>query len=431
MESLLKTTGVFALILILSRLKVPLALAVLTGAVCVGFMFGLPADQTCLAAAKGAVEPGTLTLASITLCVMVLSGVMQAAGQFERIVSLASAFFRRPAVTMAALPAMVGLLPMPGGALFSAPMVESAAAGKGTGAAKLSAINYWFRHIWEYWWPIYPGVLLALELTKSDFAVFAAFQMPLGIFMAAAGLLIFRGTHPDLHAAAPRPPRETRRRLLKATAPIWIIIAVTAPAMAAVRLLPEGFVGQALKKDIVRFVPITLGLLTALVWTSLASRIRAADLGKIFASRRVVTTVVLVISVMVFQSLLGAVRAPQKIAAELDSLHVPVLLAVAILPFIAGMVTGLAIGFVGTSFPIVLGLVSAMPGGGAMPAYVALAYTCGHMGQMLSPLHLCHVLSNKYFKATFPSVYRQILAPAVVTTVLAVGYFLAIRLLLA
>jgi len=430
MDALAKTLGVFALILVLSRLRVPLAMAVLIGAGCVGLLFGLPAGEICASAGRGAIEPGTVALAAITVLVLALSGTMQQTGQFERIVKLAGAFFRRPAVTMAALPALVGLLPMPGGALFSAPMVESAASGKGTSAGKLSAINYWFRHIWEYWWPIYPGVLLAMELTGSDFATFAAFQIPLGLFMAAAGLLILRGMHPELHATAPRPPAETKRKLLKATAPIWIIVAVTAPSMAAVRLLPEGFLGAGLGSAVARYAPIMLGLLAALLCTTLASRLGARRLVGVWTSRRVLTTTVLVVCVMMFRHMLGDVGAPGRIAAELKVMHVPVVLVVAILPFIAGMVTGLAIGFVGTSFPIILGLIGAMGGGGVLPAYVALAYAFGHMGQMLSPLHLCYVMSNDYFGASFPAVYRQLLPSALLTAALAAAYFVALRLLL-
>ena len=134
---------------------------------------------------------------------------------------------------------------------------------------------------------------------------------------------------------------------------------------------------------------------------------------------------------MIFRYVLDFVDAPDKIAAELKALHVPAVLVVTILPFVAGMVTGLAIGFVGTSFPIVLGLVAAMPGGAPMPAYVALAYAFGHMGQMLSPLHLCYVMSNEYFKASFHAVYWQILPSAVLTAALALGYFVLLRFLLA
>ena len=150
MNALLYTLGVFTLILILARLKLPLALSIAAGAFIIGFLFGLDAGQVVLTALTGAVQPQTIGLVIVTMLILSLSAIMQAAGQFAEIVALAKLLVRRPAVAMAALPALIGLLPMPGGALFSAPMVETAAADSKVSGSVLSAINYWFRHIWEH-----------------------------------------------------------------------------------------------------------------------------------------------------------------------------------------------------------------------------------------------------------------------------------------
>jgi len=85
------------------------------------------------------------------------------------------------------------------------------------------------------------------------------------------------------------------------------------------------------------------------------------------------------------------------------------------------------VGFVGTSFPIVVALVAGLPGDVWLPPYVALAYAFGHLGQMLSPLHVCHVVSNRYFKAGFGPVYRRMLPSAGLMAAFAVAYFLLLR----
>lgn len=67
-----------------------------------------------------------------------------------------------------------------------------------------------------------------------------------------------------------------------------------------------------------------------------------------------------------------------------------------------------------------------------VPLWAAvLAYGCGHLGMMLSPLHLWHVVSNRYFNTTFGPVYRRIVPPAAVLAALVGGYFAALRTLLA
>ena len=141
----------------------------------------------------------------------------------------------------------------------------------------------------------------------------------------------------------------------------------------------------------------------------------------------VLMILLLVLCIMVFRHMLGVTGAAPRIARELTALRVPVELVVMVLPFIAGLVTGLAVGFVGTSFPIVIALVAAMPGDVPLHPYVALAYAFGHLGQMLSPLHVCHVMSNRYFNTGFGPVYRQILPAAGLTAALAMTYFLILR----
>lgn len=435
MMALLATLGVFGLILILARVKVPLSAAILSGAVVLGAVFGLGTREIGRAVFTGAVRPSSIGLAVITILLLSLSQSMRAGGQLERIVSLAKAFLRRPAVAMATLPALIGLLPMPGGALFSAPMVESAAGGSEKNRAKLSAINYWFRHIWEHWWPLYPGVILAAELTERPIEVFIVQQFPLGVFMALSGLVVFRGMRATLDAAGRRADNATAMQLLGATSSIWIVLLVWAAGTAAVRLTvacgglgEDGLKRGEIPSALVKYGPLTAGLVVSLLWTAWLNGLGTRSLGRIFANRSLYGLALLVVSVMVFQQLLSQTRAAGRIGAELRALHVSALLVVCILPFIAGMVTGLAVGFVGASFPIVQEMVYQMPGG-SFAAYMVLAYACGHLGQMLSPLHLCQIVSNRYFNTTYGPVYRRIVPAATILLVLAVMYFLLLRMM--
>ncbi len=427
MYALLTVLGLFALILTMARLKVPLSIAVLSAALAVGPLFGLTVADSIRGLVEGALQPMTLALLVITVLLLVLSRMMKDGEQMERIVSLARALLRRPAIAMAVLPALIGLLPMPGGALFSAPMVESAAGKTRVPGAHLSAVNYWFRHIWEHWWPLYPGVILAMTLTERSLGAFAVCQFPLGVGMGLAGVLLFRGTHQDLHTTGSPPDPGTRRKLLRATSSIWVILIVWGAVTAVVRVFPLEALPEVIRPVVARYVPITLGLVVSLVWTARLNRQGPRAFARAFARPSPYAMAWLVLCIMVFRHMLDATGAAPRIAEELTALHVPVALIAMALPCIAGMVTGIAVGFVGTSFPIVVALVAGLPGDVWLPPYVALAYAFGHLGQMLSPLHVCHVVSNRYFKAGFGPVYRRMLPSAGLMAAFAVAYFLLLR----
>ena len=430
MPALLATLASFALILVLVRVKAPLAVAIVAGAAALGLTLGLAPAAVLRAAGAALVEPLTVGVLVTVFVLQAISELLQTTGRTRAIVALAGAFLRRPAVTMAALPALIGLLPMPGGALFSAPMVASAAAGSDSRGDLLSAINYWFRHPWEYFWPLYPGVILAMTLTHTTLAQFSALQLPLGIAMAAAGLTLFRGTHPELHASAAPPPAGTKRRLLAATAPIWVILLCWPAATVALRALAGAPGTDPLAQAVDRFLPVTLALLASLAWVVVTDRGALPALPGVLLRPSLWVQTALVAAVMVYQHVLGAAGAPPRIAAELTAYHLPVALVVVALPALAGMITGVALGFVGSSFPIVLGLVAAIPGSPSALPWAVLAYAAGHLGMMLSPIHLCYVVSNRYFETPFGPVYRRLWLPAAITGAAALAYFLVLRAVL-
>ena len=67
-------------------------------------------------------------------------------------------------LSMAIMAAFLGLLPSIGGARFSAPIVKQIAQGEAISCDRLSAVNFWFRHICEFASPIVPGIILACSV---------------------------------------------------------------------------------------------------------------------------------------------------------------------------------------------------------------------------------------------------------------------------
>jgi integral membrane protein (TIGR00529 family) len=427
MQATLYTLGAFALILVLARLKVPLTVSILIGAVTIGLLFQMTLIDIASSVVKGMVQPRTIGLVIITAFILALSAIMDSTGQLAEIVTLARQLLRRPAFAMAALPALIGLLPMPGGALFSAPMVRSASDNR-VGGAELSAINYWYRHIWEHWWPLYPGVILAVALTGFTYSKFVTYQIVLGLFMICTGTLLFRKLHPDLQASSAAPTKGTKLKFIIATSSIWLIIVVWICVSLIFRFLILPMLAVEHVPMLEKYLPLGIGLAASIIITGLYRGLDVATVAKVFGRKEIWKLAVLVVSVMVFQYMLKEAKAAERIADELVKLNVPVVLVAAILPFIAGLVTGLAIGFVGTSFPIVLALVGAAGAGPIFP-YVALAYGFGHLGQMVSPIHLCYVVSNQYFDVPFGRVYRRMLPTAILNAVLVAAYFFILKAL--
>jgi hypothetical protein len=442
----------FGLILVLTRLKAPVWAAILGGAITAIVLFDLRSgaldDSTARSAGqivghtgaligKGVVQPVTIAVAIIVAGLLVFSKLMRDTGRIERMVGLMRSILRRPAVAMAAMPAAIGMIPMPGGALFSAPMVRAAAGGTDVPGVQLSAINFWYRHPWEFWWPLYPGVMLALQMASDQFGItmgiYVAAMLPMSVVMIVAGLWVFRGSHPDLHKSSEKPPAGAKRDLLAVMTPIWMVLGVFIVGKLAIWLLTPhlptriewGFIHTDIDwKFIGKYIVTIVAIVASLAWLMRTGKIALRKVGRMFATLSVGKLVLVVASAMVFMYALEQVDAGRAMAQEMDAMGIPAVAVVALLPFIAGVVLGVAIGFVGTAFPIVLPLVA---GTESPMAYVMLAYVFGHMGQMLSPIHVCQIVTLEYFDSSYRAIYPRIIPPALFTCTAAIAYFLLLR----
>ncbi|MEN8906422.1 MAG: DUF401 family protein, partial [Clostridiales bacterium] len=84
-----------------------------------------------------------------------------------------------------------------------------------------------------------------------------------------------------------------------------------------------------------------------------------------------------------------------------------------IIPFIGGVTSGISISFVSMTFPILIPM-----GIQDNIWYCALAFVSGFIGVMITPLHLCGVLTAEYFKIGFGELLLKILYSEIIIFVL-------------
>jgi hypothetical protein len=170
---------------------------------------------------------------------------LSATGKMKRTIDALTEWFTSKRLLLSGLPALVGLLPMPGGALFSAPLVASVDSEQDITPAHKAAINYWFRHIWEYWWPLYPGVLLSVKYSGLPLGVFFLVQMPFTLAAIMGGyFFILRGVKKEINGRM-RTARLDMRSAGSTLFPIGLLVVVS---IAGSMLLPRLGMGRRLKR---------------------------------------------------------------------------------------------------------------------------------------------------------------------------------------
>ena len=124
--ALVKILCVFAIVLILNRFRVALSLSLLIGAVVLGLWMGLGPWALGKSILLSLFRLQTVSLILIVAGILVISRLMKDSGHLDRIVRDFIRLTQDDRTAGSVMPALIGLLPMPGGALFSAPMVETA-----------------------------------------------------------------------------------------------------------------------------------------------------------------------------------------------------------------------------------------------------------------------------------------------------------------
>jgi integral membrane protein (TIGR00529 family) len=426
LPALIKVLSCFALILALSRFRLHLSLCLIVGATALGAWMGMPPGGIVASLAAAVREGQTLELVAIISMILVVSQLMKVSGHLDRMVHSFVGLVRDSRTVSAVMPALIGLLPMPGGALFSAPMVETAVAGCSLSGDKKTAVNYWFRHIWEYWWPLYPGVVLALSLLQVETWRFIAMQAPLTLISVAAGTyFLLRPMEP-----CPSPTTPSRWNVRSLATFLWeampILLVVAGILLLALVRYALAWIGWTI--TLPKVLPLLVGLGASLLWVL---RVNGLGLGTFLTALMNLGTlsmVMLVFGIMIFKGLLVDSQAVFQIREELIRYHIPLLLVIIAMPFLGGLITGIAVGFVGSSFPLVVPLFSGLPPL-AFLVHASLAYAFGYMGMMLSPVHICFLVSKDYFKASLLASYRHLYKPVAAVTAIWVGVLAILSLL--
>jgi len=403
----IKIFVIFALVLILNRFRLHLGISLLIGSVTLALWTDLGTGGWLNAATTSVASLQTIGLAAIVGLILVMSRLMEKTGHMSRLVERFSVLSRDARVVGAVMPALIGLLPMPGGALFSAPMVETSLHEHPINGEQKTIINYWFRHVWEYWWPLFPGVVLAITLLDVSPWRYMGMMAPVTLFSILAGVLfILKPMGRIKMPGKGRPSWSGIGRFLWEMMPILVVILIMLLLMGLAKVLcllgiPVEMTGAS---------SILPGIVGAIVWVCVVNHVPLNGLRAAVLDKGILPFLLLVFSIMVFKEVMSESHTIGQIRDELMANRIPVLLIIMIIPFVSGIITGIGIGTVGTSFPLVIPLFQVLPTYDSM-ALAVVAYTFGFMGMMLSPVHLCFLVSKDYFKAGLIKSYRYLALP--------------------
>ncbi len=371
-----------AAILILLGLKVHPGLAIFAGSLIVSLL-ALPLPSIPPLMLGTLADYQTIRLLVIIASALTLSSLMEEKGLLARLATTVEGIGSRIALHL--IPAVIGLVPMPAGALVSATAARDLTRRMGLTPEQSTFINYWFRHIWEFSVPVYPAIIVASVILSQPLFSVVKTLSPMTALTAVAGAVVSYGIlRKSRGVKKSGAPGNIALNLLKAAWPIFLLVPLI-----------------LLGLDAIIAFPLALALLMA------QQRARWPELKKAFKYGLNLKILFLLYAIMLYKTTIESSGSAGVLVSDMQALGLPALVMLLGLPLLIGVATGFSVAFVGVTMPLLIPYIAT--NGGISGGALLLAYVSGMMGILLSPLHLCLILSAEYFKARLALMYRYLL----------------------
>ncbi len=374
---------IFILIVYLIQKGYPMYWGLLGGALLLNITSGNALSATALIFWQALTAASSVELILAVAIITLLISVLSNCGLLERMVEHLSTLLSNPKLAIIGIPALIGAIPISGGAVISAPLVGEIGPQLSLTNRRLAAINNIFRHIFIFVLPFRPQYILAASLAMVPLADFVKVQVPYTVFGVLIAYWFLLRTAP-VESKKNKPIGErllAGGKFLLSSSPFGIIL-----------------VGAVLGLKL--SITLTFGLGLALFLARNHPNFKFLKIIRDVKYQIILTMAAIVI----FSNSLQNVDVLPQLLDKIIANGISVELMIFIIPLIIGYITGDITATVAIVFPLLNPL---LPVGDIRIYYICTIYATSLISYMVSPLHLCLVLTNDYFKVNILQVYRE------------------------
>ena len=376
-----------SIIILLLRRKLQIGISMLAGGIFIWLVKSADPADLLTTLIKTFSQYRTYDIILALYFVMCLEIELRVSGALTDMVKALRRIFSSVKLLLAIMPAFLGLLPSVGGARFSAPIVEELSTNLAITASHKAAINFWFRHLFEFSSPIIPGMIMACSIAGVTFGEFirhlcwlTALAFTVGWFVLITPIKVEHEAKINETAAELKHENNGLILSLGSVVSIFLIVVfggLNASTATAIVVIAMFFVLLIVRRY-VSAKDIFIGAFDPKM---------IANIG----------------GILYFTDLLSVTNVLSEIVEAFQSSPLPIPVIIACVSLIIGILTGMSQGHVAMVMPIV----AAMGTGNLDLAGVAMAF--GVAGQMLTPTHFCLIVTIDYFKTDIFSTLKPVL----------------------
>ena len=359
------------------------------------------------------VDPPTVSVVLATFGIMLLSQLYKETGVINKLSESIGRLINNPKAVLCIVPAVIGLLPVSGGALMSAPLVDTEAEKLKLSPSKKAYVNLWFRHTIFPVYPLSPVTITAALLTGVAIPLLIVRQIPVVLMMIIVGYVIGFWKVSQTKGKEEKDKKADRNSDLKdffvSFSPILTtIIATIILDLSGFNIFQNGF-------DVVTAILVGLIVMIAI------SKLKVSVFIRPFKTWGVYGVTLAAYGAFLLRNVIVEAGISNVFSSFVTNGGIDIIFFLAVIPAVLGLLTGSPAGGVAVSVSIFSGIV-----GLPFTAKVAsLVYISAYLGYTIAPTHLCFAFTADYFKCSLNKMYKYVIPSFLVTFPIALlMYFL-------
>lgn len=353
----------------------------------------------------------TISVVLATFGIMLLSLLYKETGVINDLSESLSRVINNPKVVSSVLPAVVGFLPVAGGALMSAPLVDSETEKLGLKPEKRAYVNLWFRHTIFPVYPISQLLIITAALTGITIPVIIMRHVPVVIVMIVVGYVL---SFWKVSTVKDRKNSNIKNSLNSDLKGFFIAFSpILATIVVAVGLSLAGFGLAKQGFDVLIATFIGVVVLVAI------SRLSLQVFVKPLKSWGIYGITMATYGAFLLRNITVATGIPEIFQAFVTNGSVDIIILLTVVPAVLGFLTGSPSGGVSISISILAGVLT------FSPKTAALIYMSAYLGYLVTPTHLCFAFTADYFKCSMGRIYKYLIPSLAISFAIAIlVYFL-------
>ncbi len=371
----------FTSILVLNKKKVPVGLAICICALLMAFIGGLGIPGITKVLVDTFTNLTKVKQYIIITEVSIIGILLGKYGIIDEVIKYFSKIVSSRRITLMSIPALVGLLSVPGGAIISVPFVDKLGDKSNLSKTHKAVINLVYRHIAMHIMPYTSGFLLVASLAPSiSVYKLAGLNSIFIILYCIIGYFLYIRKVKNDRTSSNKASWSSLINLLIHTSPVYVAV------------LLNLFVG----------LPFYYGLLINLLIIFLLRPIKSFPIDIIKSINYKILFAL--IGVYLIQGVIGKMESLTDFLTMIFSSPDTIIFGIIVISFFFGMTTG----FQPTALGIVLPILTMLPlTESQLLFYAHFTFEWSFVGYFFSPLHLCQLFTCEYLDVSTAELYKE------------------------